>query len=162
MPYYGQLADTSEPSKPTPPDLGPPRLDGSFVEAWKEAGTFRRRTGRKSYFQFVVCQLVLFFGPLGLIGLLGGAGVSDRLLLVPRWILFGYFACSTLPYAAITVRRLHDLNWPALLAVFAFIPTFNLVMILLLSALPTKDSGNKYGLPATWVEDLANGNRLRR
>jgi len=53
-------------------------------------------------------------------------------------------------------------NWPALLAVFAFIPTFNLVMILLLSALPTKDSGNKYGLPATWVEDLANGNRLRR
>ncbi|MGI9402046.1 MAG: DUF805 domain-containing protein [Rhizobiaceae bacterium] len=54
---------------------------------------------------------------------------------------------SVVSTIAMTVKRLHDLGYPGILAVCMLIPTVNFIMLVLLLVLPSSPETNVYGPP---------------
>lgn len=54
---------------------------------------------------------------------------------------------SVISTIAMTVKRLHDLGYPGILAVCILIPTVNFIMLILLMVLPSSPESNAYGPP---------------
>jgi len=85
-------------------------------------------------FAVVVARILAVQGNEGLTVFWGLAFLL--LCAISLWVAF-----------ALTIKRLHDLDLPALLALLLLVPTINGIFVIVLMVLPSNPKTNKYGPP---------------
>lgn len=99
----------------------------------KNYAVFDGRSGRAEFWWWV---LAYFIGAI-IVGLIGGALGTNIL----GWL---YTLALIVPYAAVGVRRFHDVGKQAWWVILLFIPIVNIIIALIFLTKPS-DSPNKYG-----------------
>ena len=87
-----------------------------------------------SLFAFVIARIVAVEGR-------DGSTVFWGLVLLALGV------ASLVSTIAMTVKRLHDLGFPGILAVCMLIPTVNFIMLIILMIMPSSPETNAYGPP---------------
>ncbi len=87
-----------------------------------------------SLFAFVIARIVAVEGR-------DGSTVFWGLVLLALGV------ASLVSTIAMTVKRLHDLGFPGILAVCMLIPTVNFIMLIILMIMPSSPQTNTYGPP---------------
>lgn len=114
--------------------------------------SFHGRASRSEYW-WVVLFLALAFTLLGILGFAGGAATgrtaSGQLQLGVGVSPFVFVAgaltlASILPWIALTVRRLHDLDLTGLLALLLLVPTVGSLALLVLCARGSNPGGARF------------------
>jgi len=109
-----------------------PQAIRSAFERW---ATFTGRAGGSEYWWFVLFGVIAF----GLAGLLDQAAFGRHALL--------WAACTLVllvPYAAVAVRRLHDIDRSGWWLLLVFVPLGN-ILLLIWFCLPSTIGPNRYG-----------------
>ncbi len=116
----------------------------SYRRVFTNYANFSGRSGRAEYWWFALTIYVLsavFYGiTLVLIPMLGYFALTPLILLA---------IATTIPYLAVTVRRLHDTNRSAWWLLLWLIPYIGAIILLVLMAFKTHPHSNKWGVPAS-------------
>lgn len=114
---------------------------------------FSGRASRSEYWWVqlagVVVYIVLGVGGLWLGTITGTRDYSGEVQPGPAFLPFAFLllilgAASIVPNIAVTVRRLHDANFPGLLYLIILVPYLGSFALLILNALPPKPEGAQY------------------
>ncbi|NCD72310.1 DUF805 domain-containing protein [Mucilaginibacter agri] len=106
-----------------------------YFTVLKKYAQFSGRARRKEYWFFVLFNLIIFYALVILATLLGATAAA-----------YIYYLAVAIPYIAVTVRRMHDVNksgW------YSLIPIYNLILTLS----PGTVGDNEYG-PDPKVEPI--------
>jgi len=132
------------------PGAGPVLAVKRFYQNYAK---FSGRASRSEYW-WVVAAFALAWVVLGGAALATGSATattnSQGALvpgsgIVPFLVLLGILGvASIVPGIAVTVRRLHDANFPGLLYLVAIVPYIGSLALLVLSALPSKPAGARF------------------
>ena len=115
----------------------------SYKRVFTNYANFSGRSGRAEYWWFALTLYALSF-----------VLYRITLILIPN---FGYYALTplivtavvtTIPYFAVIVRRLHDINRSAWWLLLGLIPYIGAIVLLVLMAFKTYPHSNKWGVPA--------------
>jgi len=70
--------------------------------------------------------------------------------MLPLWsaLFFAGFLLSVVSSVMLSIKRLHDMGLPGILAVIIFVPAVSLIMLFVLCIWPSARGANEYG-PAT-------------
>jgi len=102
-----------------------------YIQAWKKIFDFSGRARRKEYWTFVLLNLVITYGLIGLDLAMGGGGTLSMIAMVFSFI-------ALIPNISVVIRRMHDVGksgW------FCLIPLYNLI----LSLTDSEAGSNKWG-----------------
>jgi uncharacterized membrane protein YhaH (DUF805 family) len=104
-----------------------------FIGCLKRYADFTGRAGRAEFWSFFLVYIVgtVLFGIIDY--------EINTYALVYVWT-----AALLVPYISVGVRRMHDLGFSGLLLLIALIP-FCAIAVLIMAALPSKPTPNKYG-----------------
>ena len=115
----------------------------SYKRVFTNYADFSGRSGRAEYWWFAltiyILSAALYFVTLALIPNFGYYALTPSILLV---------ITTTIPYLAVTVRRLHDTNRSAWWLLLWLIPYIGAIVLLVLMAFKTYPDSNKWGVPA--------------
>lgn len=105
---------------------------------------FGGRIGRQS---FILGQL--FMMALGGVVIARIVAVRDDETQLALWglALISLVLIAACSMFALTIKRLHDLGFPGALSILLFVPTVNLVMLMLLMVVPSSSETNRHGPP---------------
>ena len=120
------------PQRPDPPSIG-----------WLLFG-FNGRIARQSFILSQLFMLSLFAVIVARIVAVRGDESATTFCGFMIILLMGASAVSIL---ALTIKRLHDLSMPGALALILFVPTVNVIFIIVLMALPSRQEENEHGPP---------------
>ena len=108
-----------------------------FIAALKKYAVFKGRARRKEFWRFMLF-VYLIYGVLGGIGVathtpafLAGFAIAVVVFLLPTW--------------GVTVRRLHDTGRSGWWILIHLIPTFGVIILLVICSEDGKSGANKYG-----------------
>lgn len=105
---------------------------------------FHGRIARQSYILGQLFMISLF----GIIvARLIAAGEDESALALWGLVMIGLLLVSAFSMIAMTVKRLHDLGMPGILAICLFVPTINFLMVVALMILPSRQETNEHGPP---------------
>ena len=128
----------------------------SYIKVMRNYATFSGRATRREYWSFAAVNLIVAFAGIFLVAIPYWTIGPDAMLTV--WVGMAYLIAfilyelgTVIPWLAVSVRRLHDINksawWLLLLLGMALLPFITLLPLLFMSAQPTYPHPNKYGNP---------------
>lgn len=113
--------------------------------------SFRGRIGRKSFalgaLLLLLVQIALFAWVLSFGDGDGSVELEDGEALLVGFVVLGFWAFAAWGLLAMSVKRLHDLNLPGLLAVVLLVPAVALLGWLFLAFMPGSRETNQHGPP---------------
>lgn len=119
-----------------------------YFEAFKKMIDFKGRSTRKDYWFFYLFNFIIIW-VLFIVGTFGLSIISDisleNISVIVYLITLVYSLVVLLPYATLTIRRLHDAGFSAWWLLAYLIPTIGSIVILILLVMPSKPGSNKYG-----------------
>jgi len=65
-------------------------------------------------------------------------------------VFFATFGLSAISTLMLTIKRVHDLGLPGVMALSIFVPGVSLVVLVLLCVWPTTDNADRYGARRDW------------
>lgn len=110
----------------------------SFLKVVKKFSVFTGRSGRREFWMFMLCNLIIgvVLGILSSIPFLGGIFK----------LVTGLFSLAVLiPAIAVSIRRLHDTNRSGYFVLLGLVPFIGAVVLLALCAMEGTPDENKYG-----------------
>lgn len=114
----------------------------AFSSCMKRYAQFSGRASRSEYWFFLLAYLILFV----LITLVSNAlTIATEIELLGTIILLIFILGSIIPSLAVQVRRLHDRDLSAWSLLLLLLPCFGLIVLLIMSCLPSKNVHNPYG-----------------
>lgn len=114
----------------------------AFSSCMKRYAQFSGRASRSEYWFFLLAYLILFV----LITLVANAlTIATEIELLGTIILLIFILGSIIPSLAVQVRRLHDRDLSAWSLLLLLLPCFGLIVLLIMSCLPSKNVHNPYG-----------------
>ena len=90
---------------------------------------------------------------------LGATRINPKLLTAAEddpsmglWstVFFATFGLSAISTLMLTIKRVHDLGLPGVMALSIFVPGVSLVVLVLLCVWPTTDNADRYGARRDW------------
>lgn len=106
-------------------------------KAIENYSNFSGRARRKEFWSWVLMSLIL-----GIVAL-----VIDNIFGITFLFVISSLA-TILPSVAVTIRRLHDINMPGLLALILVIPGLNVIFSIIIGCIDTVGTDNQWGAPA--------------
>lgn len=130
-----------------------PSVLGAFGVCFKKYCSFQGRASRTEYWGWTLVNtivLIPYFVVFSLLTIkvgLQSEATDEQALLFGLLSLFycAYVLVTFLPNLAVTVRRLHDSNFPGLLVLLGFIPYIGILIIMIFMCLPPTMGPNNYG-----------------
>jgi uncharacterized membrane protein YhaH (DUF805 family) len=114
------------------------RLDAITEHYFDYTGTSSRKEVWMFLLSAVICGLALGFVWLNLYILTGGGKVADIVVGILCYLMM--FFLFTLPYIALTVRRIRDIGWsPWLILLYLVIPV-NLIAFFVFACTPGRNN----------------------
>ena len=113
----------------------PKSLFKCFLGGWKKYAVFSGRARRREYWGFFLFSLIIQF-------FLTMIGTNDN---GDNYLVLYYFFASLLPFAAVSVRRLHDTGKSGGWLFILFIPILGPFIFLIFMLLEGEAGANKYG-----------------
>ncbi len=107
-----------------------------YFQAFKKYIDFSGRATRPEYWYFILFTFIVSV----IIGMLGIFGLSARLVISLSVL---YALLSIVPAIAVTVRRLHDINYSGWWFLLLLIPFVNII-VFVLTLLKSDPNNNKY------------------
>lgn len=114
----------------------------AYFDGLRHYATFRGRATRSQFWLFTLFLYVLVFVGLLIDDAMGT--IDDKAALFTGLI----FTAHLLPYLAVTVRRLHDVDKSGWWMLISFVPLVGLVAMLVFLCSPSTPGPNRFGLPS--------------
>lgn len=119
----------------------------NYLHVLRNYANFDGRAGRAEYWWFMLAHLICSI-----------ALVILQIVVEPLMTLFSivyliYSLGVLIPFLAVIVRRLHDIDKSAWGLIFVFIPLVGILFFIIFGSTPTHPQPNKYGLPASPVPE---------
>lgn len=126
-----------------------PESNYNMIDWWKKVvfnnyANFSGRARRAEYWYFVLSTIILFV-PFFLIAIIGGANESDGMAMLGFSLIGIYMLAMIIPWLAVVVRRLHDLNKSGWNYFVRFIPLVGPIILLVWLCTDGDRFRNKYG-----------------
>ena len=112
-----------------------------YLEALKKFAVFSDRSRRKEYWYFMLFNIVVIYvleGIDALLETLTGLGVVDLLIGI-------YGLAAIIPFLAVSVRRLHDIERSGWWYFINLIPLIGPIVMLVFTLLDSTPGDNRYG-----------------
>jgi uncharacterized membrane protein YhaH (DUF805 family) len=111
-----------------------------YIEALKKYAVFGGRARRKEYWYFILFYLIITIVLAVIDGMIGTYNYKDNLGLLSGIYLFAFL----IPYIAVSVRRLHDIDRSGWWLLLGLIPVANIVILFFMCTDGTPGA-NQYG-----------------
>lgn len=105
---------------------------------------FRGRIGRQTYILGQLFMLAIFAVIFARIVAVEG---DESATVLWGLVMMGAMGAATWSMIALTVKRLHDISQPGLLALVLFVPTVNFIAVVTLMFWPSSPEPNRHGPP---------------
>ncbi|MBT8163676.1 MULTISPECIES: DUF805 domain-containing protein [Arthrobacter] len=124
---------------------------------FKKYATFTGRASRSEYWWWVLISTVVSLVLNIIMSVAGSAGatVSDSGAMVPGpgavigvVLLVIWGLAIIVPSIALTVRRLHDVNFSGWMVLIGLVPVLGGLALLIFTILPSKPEGQRFDVPA--------------
>lgn len=119
-----------------------------MIEWYKMAFTkyadFRTRSTRNEFWWFTLCNILVIFGLVILMGIFGAMEINILSGLFGI-LYFVYVLASFIPNLAVTVRRLHDTNRSGWFFLISLIPFVGSIILLVFLAQESDPNKNNWG-----------------
>ena len=141
-----------------------------YLKVMRNYVNFSGRATRREYWSFVCINVIVVFASALVAAIpywfAGTEAIVTRAALLSCVVAFwAYLLATFIPWLAVSVRRLHDINkgagWLLLLLGMALLPFITLLPLLFMAAQPSYPYPNKYGNPDDWDEDAYFNATLR-
>lgn len=115
-----------------------------FISGWQNITNFSGRSTRKEYWFFILIS----FAIINALGIIGALLTNTPYVALGQFMIMSaasYSLVQIIPLVAVLIRRLHDIDYPAWLALILIIPYFGQVFLFFCGFMPSSKGVNKYG-----------------
>jgi len=126
------------------PETGNGNKTIPYLEVLQKYAVFRGRAQRSEFWMFVLGNIIALF----VFGILIGVSESARAeaLVALFSVVFSLFVVAIIiPSIAVTVRRLHDINYSGFWFLFMWVPYIGWLIVFVLCCLDSTKGDNQYG-----------------
>lgn len=121
-----------------------------FIGAFKKYAVFSGRSTRTEYWMFFLysaCITIILSASL--IFIKGGMGTIVALIILIYWL------AALIPFLAVLVRRIHDINLNGWWILIGLIPSIGQLVLFIFSVIDSTPGENKYGSNPKGVPSVA-------
>jgi uncharacterized membrane protein YhaH (DUF805 family) len=140
-PSYGQQAATQGEPPLWAPWYGIP-FPKAFTRFWKKYVRFDGRASRSEFWFWALWWVIGNFATSIIDTVIGGGASGDANVVGGLWALATFVG-----FIALTVRRLHDLNFSGLLALLFIIPPIGALFAIVIGCIPSVREGARFDQP---------------
>lgn len=122
---------------------------------WKKGFTFTGRASRSEYWKFALVQLgvvlVIYFLLIAALVATNGSDAGGVMAVVLGVLIMLWLLATLVPSIALTIRRLHDANYPGTYYLFSFVPFVGSIIVLVMTIQESNPAGARFDEGATQV-----------
>lgn len=118
-----------------------------YIEVIKKYAVFSGRARRAEYWYFVLFNTIIYTA----VTIISNAIGDKTNALISLYILFMF-----VPSLAVTVRRLHDVDYSGWFLLVTLIPLIGIIWIFVLTLFDSNPDNNKYGANPKTAEKTTN------
>ena len=148
-----------------------PGLIASYVKFWKNYANFSGRSRRADYWYVVLADILIFFSPSVMMGILIGLRTSSgyyygeemEFITIPLSLLCSlYFLAGLIPNLAVLVRRLHDTGKSGIYLLIILFPIVGSLLLFIFLVQDSQPGPNQYGYNPKGIGNNQNFAEKRR
>ena len=136
-----------------------PGLIASYVKFWKNYANFSGRSRRADYWYVVLADILIFFSPSVMMGILIGLRTSSGYDYGEEmeFLCSLYFLAGLIPNLAVLVRRLHDTGKSGIYLLIILFPIVGSLLLFIFLVQDSQPGPNQYGYNPKGIGNDANG-----